>query len=69
MLKNLRNMKVKDRLVRSFVFVTLMASFAGVLGAFLMLGLDARYGKALELNGLSKVIWVNIMLTYIKTVP
>ena len=51
MIKNLRNMKVKDRLVRSFVFVTLMASFAGVLGAFLMLGLDARYGKALELNG------------------
>ena len=51
MIKNLRNMKVKDRLVRSFVFVTLMASLAGVLGAFLMLGLDARYGKALELNG------------------
>ena len=44
-------MKVKDRLVRSFVFVTLLASVAGVLGAFLMLGLDARYGKALELNG------------------
>ena len=51
MLKNLRNMKVKDRLIRSFVFVTLLASVAGVLGAFLMLGLDARYGKALELNG------------------
>ena len=51
MLKNLRNMKVKDRLVRSFVFITLLASVAGVLGAFLMLGLDARYGKALELNG------------------
>lgn len=51
MLKNLRNMKVKDRLVRSFVFVTVLASVAGVLGAFLMLGLDARYGKALELNG------------------
>lgn len=51
MLKNLRNMKVKDRLVRSFVFVTLLASVAGVLGAFLMLGLNARYGKALELNG------------------
>ena len=51
MLKNLKNMKVKDRLVRSFVFVTLLASVAGVLGAFLMLGLDARYGKALELNG------------------
>ena len=51
MLKNLRNVKVKDRLVRSFVFVTLLASVAGVLGAFLMLGLDARYGKALELNG------------------
>lgn len=51
MLKNLRNMKVKDRLVRSFVFVTIMASLVGVLGAILMLGLDARYGKALELNG------------------
>ncbi len=51
MLKNLRNMKVKDRLVRSFVFITIMASLAGVLGAFLMLGLDARYNTALHLNG------------------
>ena len=50
-LKNMKNMKVKDRLIRSFVFVTIMASVAGVLGAFLMLGLDARYGQALELNG------------------
>ena len=50
-LKNMKNMKVKDRLIRSFVFVTIMASIAGVLGAILMLGLDARYSKALELNG------------------
>jgi len=50
-LKNMKNMKVKDRLIRSFVFVTVMASIAGVLGAILMLGLDARYGQALELNG------------------
>lgn len=50
-LKNMKNMKVKDRLIRSFVFVTIMASVAGVLGAVLMLGLDARYSKALELNG------------------
>ena len=50
-LKNMKNMKVKDRLIRSFLFVTIMASVAGVLGAVLMLGLDARYSKALELNG------------------
>ena len=50
-MKNLKNIPVKDRLIRSFVFVTLMASVAGVLGALLMLGLEARYSKALELNG------------------
>lgn len=50
-LKNMKNMKVKDRLIKSFVFVTIMASVAGVLGAILMLGLDARYSTALELNG------------------
>ncbi len=50
-MKKLKNMKVKDRLIRSFIFVTLLASFAGVLGALLMIGLDARYSKALELNG------------------
>lgn len=50
-MKNLKNLKVKDRLVRSFVFVTILASVAGLLGAILMLVIDTRYGTALELNG------------------
>ena len=51
MMKNLKNMKVKDRLVRSFVFVTLMASIAGVLSAILLFGMTNRYNTALHLNG------------------
>ena len=49
--KNLKNMKVKQRLIKSFTFVVVIASIAGILGAGLMLGLDARYSQALHLNG------------------
>lgn len=50
-MKNLKNMSVKQRLLKSFTFVVVLAGMAGLLGAVLLLGLDARYGKALELNG------------------
>ena len=50
-MKNLKNLKVKDRLVRSFLFVTILGSIAGLLGAVLILVMDARYTTALELNG------------------
>ena len=50
-MKNLKNLKVKDRLVRSFLFVTILGSIAGLLGAVLLLVMDARYTTALELNG------------------
>ena len=51
MLKNLKNIPVEKRLIRSFIFVTVIASIAGLLGAVLMLVMDARYSTALELNG------------------
>ena len=44
-------MQVKERLTRSFVYAVIIASVAGLLGAILMLVMDARYSKALELNG------------------
>lgn len=48
---NLRNISVKERLSKSFRTVVIVASIAGILGAGLLLGVDARYAKALELNG------------------
>ena len=50
-MKKLRDMKVKERLTKSFIFAVTITSIAGVLAAVLMLIVDARYGKALELNG------------------
>ncbi len=47
----LKDMPVKKRLTRSFMYVVLLAAVAGVLAAVLMLVMDARYSKALELNG------------------
>ncbi len=50
-MKKMKNMNVKERLTKSFIFAVAIASIAGVLAAILMLVIDARYGKALELNG------------------
>ena len=50
-MKKLKDMPVKQRLTRSFIYAVVLASIAGVLGAVLMLVMDARYSKALELNG------------------
>ena len=50
-MKKLKDMPVKQRLTRSFIYAVALASIAGVLGAILMLVMDARYSKALELNG------------------
>ena len=50
-MKRLKDMQVKERLTRSFVYAVIIASVAGLLGAILMLVMDARYSKALELNG------------------
>ena len=48
---NLKNMSVKKRLAKSFKTVVIIAGIAGILGAVMLLGVDARYAKALELNG------------------
>ena len=50
-MKKMKNMPIKQRLTRSFIYAVILSSIAGVLGAVLMLVMDARYGKALELNG------------------
>lgn len=47
----LRNMKVKKRLMISFIGSVAIASVAGVLGAILLFSLDARYSRALVQNG------------------
>jgi len=50
-MKNAKNMQVKERLKRSFILVVSIANIAAILAAILMLVIDARYSKALELNG------------------
>jgi len=50
-MKKWKDMPVKQRLTKSFMYVVILASIAGVLAAVLMLVMDARYSKALELNG------------------
>ena len=48
-MKNAKNMQVKERLKRSFILVVSIANIAAILAAILMLVIDARYSKALEL--------------------
>lgn len=50
-MKNTKNMNVKEKLKRSFISVVSIANIAAILAAVLMLIIDARYSKALELNG------------------
>lgn len=50
-IKNLRNVKVKKRLMLSFCSVVGFASFAGVLGLIFMLLIDGKYSTALIENG------------------
>jgi len=48
---SLKNMSVKKRLAKSFRRVVIIASVAGILGAGLVIGLNARYNQVLHLNG------------------
>jgi len=50
-MKNAKNMNVREKLKRSFISVVSIANIAAILAAVLMLIIDARYSKALELNG------------------
>lgn len=50
-MKNAKNMNVKEKLKKSFISVVSIANVAAILGAVLMLIINARYSKALELNG------------------
>lgn len=50
-MKNTKNLQVKEKLKRSFIVVVSIANIAAILAVVLMLIIDARYSKALELNG------------------
>lgn len=50
-MNKLRHMNVKKRLTVSFICVVVIASLAGVLGAVLLLLMDAQYSTALVQNG------------------
>jgi len=49
--KSLKNISVKKRLAKSFQRVVIIAGVAGILGAGLVIGLNARYNQVLHLNG------------------
>lgn len=51
MMKKLKNMKVKKRLVVSFICAVATASLAGLLGIILLFVLDTRYSTAMVQNG------------------
>lgn len=46
-MKRLNNMKIKMRLVLSFVFVTILASLSGIVGLAVSSNMDRRYSAAL----------------------
>ena len=48
-MKKEKNMKVQQRLKRSFINVVSIANIAAILAAVMMLVIDIRYGKSLEL--------------------
>lgn len=50
-MKKLKHMRVKKRLIISFVSVVVATSIASILGIILMFVLDTRYNTALHLNG------------------
>ena len=50
-MKKLKDMPVRKRLMISFICTVAVASIAGVLGAILLLAMDARYSTALVDNG------------------
>ena len=50
-MKKTKNLNVREKLKRSFISVVSIANIAAILAAILMLIIDARYSKALELNG------------------
>lgn len=54
MFRKLNNMKIKKRLIFSFVIVLIMSSISGVLGAILLLVTDGNYSEALVENGFSQ---------------
>ena len=50
-MKKTRDLKVKKKLKKGFFRAISIASIAGIAGAIFLFAIDARYGKALELNG------------------
>lgn len=50
-MEKLRRMKIKKRLVRSFIYTVILAGLGGVVCLVMLLLLNSRYSTALELNG------------------
>ena len=54
MLKKLMNMKVKPKLLVSFIMIAGIASISGILGLILLISSDNKYSKALVTNGFAQ---------------
>lgn len=53
-LKKLNNMKIKPRLILSFVIVVILASLSGIIGGVLLIISDNNYSEALVVNGFAQ---------------
>lgn len=53
-MKKMKDMRVRDRLVRAFFVVSLITSVAAVLAAIALFGISARYEHALQYYGFSQ---------------
>lgn len=53
----IKNMKIKIKLLLSFILVVFIASASGVVGAALMVNSDTEYSKALVENGFTQYVF------------
>lgn len=68
MLDKIKNMKVEKKLKTCFTLTVMIASLAGIIGLFILLYCNIRYGQALVKNGFSQGE-IGIFSTYLSREP
>lgn len=68
MLDKIKNMKVEKKLKTCFTLTVMIASLAGIIGLFILLYCNVRYGQALVNNGFSQGE-IGIFSTYLSREP
>ncbi|MDE7312553.1 MAG: methyl-accepting chemotaxis protein [Eubacterium sp.] len=68
MIDKIKNMKVEKKLKTCFTLTVMIASLAGIIGLFILLYCNVRYGRALVSNGFSQGE-IGIFSTYLSREP